>query len=55
MQNHNWHGGHGSIRSRDQIPVKVRVRELFYFTKCLAVNLENTTENDKEHLSTSFE
>ena len=42
--------GHGSIRSRDQIPVKVRVGQIFYFTKCLPENLNNTRENDKERL-----
>ena len=42
-------------RSRYQIPVKVRVRQLFCFAKCLPGNLENTTVNNKEYLSTSFE
>ena len=27
---------------------------LVYFTKCLTENLENTTEDDKERLSTLF-
>ena len=31
---------------RDQIPLKVRLRWLSYFTKCLSENLENTTENE---------
>ena len=39
----------------NQIPVKVRVRLLFYFTKYLSENLENTTEHDRERLSTSLE
>ena len=36
-------------------PDHIRVRSFFYFTKCLLGNLENTTENDKERLSTSIE
>ena len=42
-------------RLRNQIPAEVRVRQLSYFTKCHPGNLENTTENDKERLSNSFE
>ena len=45
---------HGSTRPRDQIPVKVHVRKLFHFTKYLPENLDNTSEDDEERLSTSF-
>ena len=34
---------------------RIRIRELFYFTKYLPENLVNTIEDDKERLSTSFE
>ena len=44
-----------NFASRDQISVKVRVRLLIYFTKYIPENLKNTTENDKERLSNSFE
>ena len=42
-------GGH------DQIPVLVHVRWLFYFTKYLPENLENTSEDGRKRLSTLFE
>ena len=47
--------GHGSTRSRDQIPVKVSCKITFSFTKYLPENLENTTEHDRERLSTLYE
>ena len=43
--------GQESTRSSDQIPVKVHVREVFYFTKYLPENLINTTEDNKERLT----
>ena len=41
--------------TRDQIPVKVRVVQLSYFTRYIDGNLGTTREDDKECLSISFE
>ena len=41
---------HGSTRPRDQISVKFHVIKVFYFTKYLPENLNNTTEDDKKNL-----